>query len=113
MQKPVEKAEVALLAGFCYYGDIINNIKRCFWIMKFKISKKEILNYYSIYSLDDSISINDVVIPEARENYEDMVKCSGEYYEYHIALPVLHALCYSCHEEFVLPFSLCFLTNLP
>lgn len=86
MQKPVEKAEVALLAGFCYYGDIINNIKRCFWIRIFKISKKEILNYYSIYSLDDSISMNDVVIPEARENYEDMVKCSGEYYEYHIAL---------------------------
>ena len=75
--------------------------------------QKEILNYYSIYSLDDSISINDVVIPEARENYEDMVKCSGEYYEYHIALPVLHALCYSCHEGFALPFGLCFLTNLP
>ena len=67
VQKPVEKAEVALLAGFCYYGDIMNNIKRCFWISKFKISKKEILNYYSIYSLDDSISINDVVIRYCQE----------------------------------------------
>ena len=28
-------------------------------------------------------------------------------------LPVLHALCYSCHEGFALPFGLCFLTNLP
>ena len=27
-------------------------------------------------------------------------------------LPVLHALCYSCHEGFALPFGLCFLANL-